>query len=256
VVDLPHDISEQGFLELGRQAPLEILYEDSVLIAVNKPSGLLFHGYTQGLPTSLADQVKAYIAQQKNKQGAVYLGISHRLDRPVSGVALFTRNSKAAGRIGEQFQSRSVQKWYLGLVQGVPPAPEATLEDELPVPSSDPEAKQVSKFCRLRYRQLWEGEGQSLLAIALETGRRHQIRMQLAKRGLVLHGDLEYGASEVFLGSEAVDRRFRPIALHAAFLSVLHPISYEEQRIVAALPRTWQRFSPIMLEKANAFLAG
>ncbi|MFY7929679.1 MAG: RluA family pseudouridine synthase [Oligoflexus sp.] len=243
----------QGYLGLGMQPPLDIIYEDSALIAVNKPAGQLFHGYTKGFPTSLADQVKDYVGKQKQKAGNVYLGICHRLDRPVSGVSVFARNSKVAARVSEQFQDRTIEKWYLGYVHGVPAEAAALLEDELTIPTG--KDKTESKLCRLRYQLQWQAAGRSLLAIALETGRRHQIRKQLARRGLILHGDLEYGSPEPFLGTEMLDHRFRPIALHAAALQLQHPLRFDPIWITAVLPRTWTVFDPQMLEAAESFLA-
>jgi 23S rRNA pseudouridine1911/1915/1917 synthase len=219
------------FLALGLQPELEILYQDKALLAVNKPAGLLFHGYTKGLPMPLVDQIKTELQP--------YVGVVHRLDRPVSGVALFARNSKWAGRLSEQFQERSLDKIYLTLVEGEPEAEKAVLEDILEAPPSTDRSSKGPQACHLTYVKLKSDRGLSLLAIKLGTGRRHQIRMQLSRRGWPIVGDQEYGASSTIPGTEALDPRFRPLALHAARLKLQHPQTYEELIISAPLPWYW-----------------
>lgn len=228
------------FLSLGQQPPLSILYSDRALLAVDKPSGLLFHGYTKGLPTALVDQVKAHIQQEKQSEGSVYVGVVHRLDRPVSGVALFARNSKVAGRLGELFQSRGLDKIYLALVEGIPNEEQAVLEDMLEAPpSTDRPNLKGPQFCSLSYELVSHKGGKSLLAVRLGTGRRHQIRRQLSLRGWPIVGDVEYGAKTLLEGTENLDIRFRPIALQASRLHLKHPITGEELHIEAPLPWYW-----------------
>lgn len=219
------------FLALGLQPDLEILYQDKALLAVNKPAGLLFHGYTKGLPMPLVDQIKAEVQP--------YVGVVHRLDRPVSGVALFARNSKVAGRLGEQFQERSLDKMYLALVEGEPAADRAVLEDILEAPPSSDRPSKGPQACHLTYVKLKTEDGLSLLAIKLGTGRRHQIRMQLSRRGWPILGDKEYGAQRMITGTESLDPRFCPLALHAERLKFMHPITQEELLIQAPLPWYW-----------------
>ncbi|HYX33273.1 MAG TPA: RluA family pseudouridine synthase [Oligoflexus sp.] len=221
------------FLALGRQPVLEILYQDKALLAVNKPAGQLFHGYTKGLPAPLVDQIKSEIQP--------YVGVVHRLDRPVSGVALFARNSKVAGRLGEQFQQRSLDKIYLTLVEGEPDADHAVLEDILEAPPSTDRPSKGPQACLLSYVKLKTHEGWSLLAIKLGTGRRHQIRMQLSRRGWPIVGDRDYGAQRMLAGTEALDARFSPLALHAARLKLQHPMTQAELIIQAPLPWYWPR---------------
>jgi 23S rRNA pseudouridine1911/1915/1917 synthase len=220
-----------SFLSLGLQPVLDILYQDRALLAVNKPAGLLFHGYTKGLPMPLVDQIKAEVQP--------YVGVVHRLDRPVSGVALFARNSKVAGRLGEQFQQRSLDKIYLALVEGEPEAEAAVLEDILEAPPSTDRPSKGPQACLLTYVKLKSEGGLTLLAIQLGTGRRHQIRMQLSRRGWPIVGDQEYGAKTMLPGTETLDRRFSPLALHAARLRFEHPMTQESLLIRAPLPWYW-----------------
>lgn len=239
----------QTFLSLGAQPPLDILYQDAALLALNKPAGQLFHGYTKGLPLPLVEQIKDEIQP--------YVGVVHRLDRPVSGVAIFARNSKVAGRLGEQFQQRTLDKIYMAVVEGDVPAPEAwnELEDMLEAPPSTDRPAKGPQLCQLAYAKLDAWTGFTLLAIRLGTGRRHQIRMQLSRRGWPIVGDREYGAQSMIPGTGDLDPRFCPLALHAARLQFKHPISQTELRIEAPLPWYWlamnQNLSLLALEAAH-----
>lgn len=229
---------QDSYLEIGHEPALQLIFSDKALIAVNKPAGQLFHGYTKGAPSPLADQVKDYVRREKEKVGDVYLAVLHRLDRPVSGLAIFARNSKAAGRLSQQFQERSIRKCYLAIVEGRMPEAEGILEDELPRLSSEDEEAKGTAFCSLSYRTIAEAEGRSLLAVQLGTGRRHQIRMQLARRGCPIVGDGEYQSAARIPGAPS-DTRFAPIALHAVSLELKHPLSYEIMKLKAALPFYW-----------------
>ncbi len=223
--------------------PLDILCEDGPVLAVNKPAGLLTLGAIPGVPT-LERLVKQHLKEKHQKPGNVYLGIPHRLDRPVSGVVVFARNSKAAARLAEQFRERQVRKLYWALVEKAPDPPEGELIDWLLktpdkahveiVPPVTPGAREA----RLRYRML---SGQPLLEIELVTGRTHQIRVQLAARGFPIVGDVQYGA-QTFLGEmREADPRDEPIALHARSLTILHPVRYDELTIVAPVPANWPK---------------
>ncbi len=225
------------------QTPL-ILFEDNHCIAVAKPSGLLTQGVPPGIET-LESQVKAYLKERYQKPGNVYLGIPHRLDRPVSGVVVFARNTKAARRLAEQFQQRQVTKIYWAAVEGEVQPQEGTWEDwlrKLPDEArSEPAEPGASgaKCAVLRYRCLGPCAGGTLLEVQPETGRMHQIRVQAALRGWPVRGDHLYGAKLSF-GLPAELPRDRAVALHARSLTFLHPIRYEPMTVIAPLPQAWQ----------------
>ncbi len=194
--------------------------------------------------------MKAYIKERYQKAGNVYLGIPHRLDRPVSGVILFARSTKSAQRLAEQFQHRQVTKIYWGVVEGEISHEEGAWEDwlvkireearsEIAAPDT-PGARRAA----LRYRRLSASSGLTLLEIRPETGRMHQIRVQAAARGWPILGDQLYGAKQSF-GPYADNPRDRVIALHARSLTFLHPIRYEPVTVVAPVPDTWQPLGPL-----------
>jgi 23S rRNA pseudouridine1911/1915/1917 synthase len=231
---------------------LRILYEDNHCLAVAKPAGLL----TQGVPANslagpiptLEAQVKAYLKERYHKPGNVYLGIPHRLDRPVSGVVLFARNTKAARRLAEQFQQRQVHKIYWAIVEGEVEPPADVWEDWLRKLPEESRTERVepdapgARHAALRYRRLTSALGRSLLEIEPQTGRMHQIRLQAAVRGWPICGDLLYGAQTPF-GPTPASARDRVIALHARSLTFLHPIRYEPITVVAETNlRDWDSF--------------
>jgi len=199
-----------------------ILHEDNHLLAVVKPAGLLVQGDRSGDP-SLLDVCKAYLKTAYGKPGNVFLGLVHRLDRPVSGVVLLARTSKAASRLSAQFRERSVHKTYLAVVEGVPPETGGTLVHHL-ADRADAGGRtrcaatpfDGSRQGRLSYRTLAGDARRTLLRVEPETGRRHQIRAQLAAVGCPVAGDIKYGASS--------RRPDRSIALHAWRLSCRHPV--------------------------------
>jgi 23S rRNA pseudouridine1911/1915/1917 synthase len=232
--------------------PLVILYEDNHCLAVAKPAPLL----TQGVPANTAAgpiptleaQVKAYLKERYHKPGNVYLGIPHRLDRPVSGVVLFARNTKAARRLAEQFQQRQVRKIYWAMVEGEVEPPEGNWEDwlrKLPEESRAERAEPGTPGARragLSYRRLGSLLGRTLLEIEPQTGRMHQIRVQTAVRGWPVCGDVLYGAQTPF-GPMPASPRDRVIALHARSLTFLHPVRYEPITVVAAPDLSdWESF--------------
>jgi 23S rRNA pseudouridine1911/1915/1917 synthase len=202
-------------------APLEILLEDGPVLVVNKPAGLLTQGVPHGIPT-LESQVKAHLKSRYNKPGNVYLGIPHRLDRPVSGVVVFARNSKAARRLAEQFQQRQVRKLYWGVVERAPEPTDGTLTDWILKLQDQARAEIVApetpraRECTLRYRTLATSAEHTLLEIELETGRMHQIRVQFASRGWNLVGDFAYGARSGVLAERLTDPRAEPICTREA----------------------------------------
>jgi 23S rRNA pseudouridine1911/1915/1917 synthase len=225
-------------------ATLTVLYEDNHCLAVSKPAPLLTQGVPPGIPT-LEAMAKAYLKERYHKAGNVYLGIPHRLDRPVSGVVLFARNTKAAQRLAEQFQNRTVTKIYWAAVEGDVEPAEGRWEDWLLKLPEEARTERVeagtpgARHAVLAYRRLACGAGCTLLEIRPETGRMHQIRVQAAVRGWPVRGDVLYGAQQPF-GPPAELPRERVIALHARQLTFLHPIRYEPITVVAPLPELWK----------------
>ena len=174
-----------------------ILYEDNHVIAVFKPAGVLVQGDASGEPT-LMDAVKLWLVKKYRKPGNVFLGLVQRLDRPVAGVIVFARTSKAASRLSEQIRSRTIEKTYHALVEGGV-APESRrlvhwLSEEDGFVSAHDEPAPGRKEARLGLRVLRRGQATTLLEIDLETGRKHQIRVQLARAGHPIVGDSRYGA--------------------------------------------------------------
>lgn len=229
------------------EGTLHVLFEDNHCLAVAKPAGLLTQGVPPGLPT-LEALAKDYLREKYGKTGRVYLGIPHRLDRPVSGVVLFARSTKSASRLAEQFRDRTVRKVYWALVEadltgGLPPL-EGVWEDwllkhpeEARTTVATPETPHARQ-ARLLFRRLSEVSASALLELEPETGRMHQIRVQAASRGWPVLGDVQYGARRPF-GPEAELPRDRLIALHARSLTFLHPIRYEPVTVEAPLPAYW-----------------
>lgn len=223
---------------------LDVLCEDGPVIAVNKPPGLISQGAPVGTP-SLVSLVKDYLKQKYNKSGEVYLGVPHRIDRPVSGVVVFSRNSKCAARLAEQFASREVQKTYLAVLERPPAEDAGTLTDWLYRIPDQPQVivcspdRQDAKQAVLHYRVLRKHRGRALVEIDLGTGRMHQIRIQFGSRGCPILGDDQYGSTTTFPGYRRDSTREAPIALHAARLVIKHPIRYDELPIVAPTPRNW-----------------
>jgi 23S rRNA pseudouridine1911/1915/1917 synthase len=227
---------------------LDILYEDNHCLAVNKPAPLLTQGVPHGPVPTLEALVKGYLKDRYHKPGNVYLGIPHRLDRPVSGVVVFARNTKAARRLAEQFQTRQVTKLYWALLEGDVRPDAGVWEDwlrKLPEAArserTEPNAAGAWRAV-LHYRRVDGAPGGTLVEIQPETGRMHQIRVQAATRGWPVRGDLLYGARLPF-GPEAETSRDRVIALHARSLTFLHPIRYEPLTVTAPLPEMWSAVS-------------
>jgi 23S rRNA pseudouridine1911/1915/1917 synthase len=225
---------------------MEVLYEDNHIIAVNKTCNEIVQGDKTG-DTPLSETVKAYIKDKYNKPGEVFLGVTHRLDRPTSGVVLFARTSKALTRLNEMFKSHEqIKKTYWAIVQGAPKVPEARLENWLVRNEAQnksyiakPGAKDA-KQAILSYKTLVKGEHYTLLEVNLETGRHHQIRCQLAAIGCPIKGDLKYGA-----------KRSNPdggICLHARKIEFIHPVKKENICITASVPNDslWQQFAALV----------
>ncbi len=232
-------------MSLGREVgitvkvpKLQVLYEDNHLLAVAKPPGIATMGVPAG-KLSLLDVAKKYIKEKYDKPGNVYLGVVSRLDAPVTGVLLIARTSKAAARLTEQFRGGSVDKVYWAVVEGTPDSAEGTCVDWVRkderhrkmhiAAKSNPEAKEA----RLSYRVLQAVSGGTLLEVRLETGRKHQIRLQLAHRGLPIVGDRKYGATRSFDDG---------IALHSRLLRFQHPVLKTDLELTAELPSSWRVF--------------
>jgi 23S rRNA pseudouridine1911/1915/1917 synthase len=223
--------------------PPSILLADGPLLAVNKPAGLPTQA-PPGLPNLEAD-VRAWIKATCDKPGGVYLGVPHRLDRPVSGVVVFARNSKVAARLAEQFREHAVQKVYWAVTEQPPEPAGGYLQDWLAKVPDEPRAVAVpagtpgARKALLRFRTLGQVRGGTLLEVVPESGRMHQIRVQLSRRGWPLVGDRQYGAAAREPGETAAPNW---IALHALSLRLLHPVRYNLVRISAPLPDHWQQF--------------
>lgn len=223
---------------------MKILYEDNHIIIANKEPGEIVQGDKTGDRT-LADDVKAYIKEAYAKPGEVFLGVVHRLDRPVSGAVVFARTSKALARLNEMFRTGQVKKTYHAIVCAPPPEPEATLthwvtrNEKQNKSYAHPREVPGSKRAVLDYRLIGRSERYYLLEVRLHTGRHHQIRCQLAAIGCVIKGDLKYGA-----------RRSNPdgsISLHARHVEFEHPVSHKLISVDAAYPDNaplWQAFEP------------
>jgi 23S rRNA pseudouridine1911/1915/1917 synthase len=219
---------------------LQILYEDNHLIAINKQSGDLVQGDVTG-DEPLSEKVKAYIKKKYNKPGEVFLGVVHRLDRPVSGVVVFARTSKALDRMNALFRERETQKIYWALVDDKPPKAGGKLIHWL---IKNEQTNKVSYYDRetpnalqseLNYRILQERSGLFLLEVLPITGRSHQIRVQLSAIGCPILGDVKYGSGKE-LG--------KYICLHASRLVFTHPIKKVDLEIKAPTPSSefWNQF--------------
>lgn len=202
------------------ELPFPILYEDNHLIAVLKPAGLLTQP-TDEQTNSLETIVKQWIKETYHKPGNVFLGVVHRLDKPVSGIVLFAKTSKALSRLNESMRSKEMKKTYLALVEGKLETSSGKLEHYLKhddyvstaVSSKDPQGKRAI----LHYQVIHEKNGCSEVRIILETGRYHQIRSQFAAAGHPILGDAKYGSKKPFKGNE--------IALCHETLEFIHPVT-------------------------------
>ena len=221
-----------------------ILYEDNHLLIVNKAVGDIVQGDKTG-DECLAETYKAFLAQRDAKPGRVFLGIPHRLDRPVSGITVLAKTSKALERLSAQFRDGAIHKTYWALCCGKPEPAEGHLtgwmvrnekqnksyivgDGARPKPAGHPDAKRAE----LKYRFLYSTDRYHLVEVALLTGRHHQIRCQLAHIGCPIKGDLKSGAP-----------RSNPdggISLHARFLTLIHPVRNTELTVTAPVPASWK----------------
>ncbi|MFD2245997.1 RluA family pseudouridine synthase [Pontibacter ruber] len=223
---------------------LDVLFEDNHLLVVNKPAGMLVHGDETG-DQPLAEVAKEYIKQKYNKPGNVFIGVVHRLDRPVSGVVVLAKTSKALTRLNELFRSKKTQKTYWAVVLQRPPRENDTLVHWLVKDTSKNITKAYGKpnenglRSELNYKLLSQQQHRYLLEVNPITGRPHQIRVQLASMRCPIAGDLKYGAPEPL--------HDKSIALHARKLQFEHPTLKEMITVSAPLPATpvWAPFRSI-----------
>jgi 23S rRNA pseudouridine1911/1915/1917 synthase len=228
--------------------PLDFLYEDNHCVAVNKPPGVASTHY-EGRSETVDRAVKEYLKAKYKKPGNVFLGIVHRLDKPTSGVLLFARTSKAAARLAEQFRQGSIEKTYWAIVEGEVQRTAGTLEDWLRkdrekgrVEVVEPRTK-GARQALLHYQKRAFHGGLTFLEVRPQTGRTHQLRVQLAHHGHPIYGDAKYGAVHTFGGA---------VGLHARALTFLHPIRYDPITLTAEVPRPWRgRFAYLFQEAAR-----
>jgi 23S rRNA pseudouridine1911/1915/1917 synthase len=224
---------------------LEVLYEDNHCLAVNKAAGMLSQGDASGA-ACLVDVVENYLRVRYQKPGNVYVGLLHRLDRPTSGVVLLAKTSKAAGRLSEQFRAGAIKKVYDAIVEGVPLEREGVWTDIL---AKDPALNRSTvtsgdaidgKAARVAYRVVETWGRFSRLEMRPETGRSHQLRVQLSERSLPIVGDRKYGAKSKLFAADGHPR----IALHARSIRFEHPTRREEILVEAPWPADWPRSWP------------
>ncbi|MCA9122590.1 MAG: RNA pseudouridine synthase [Planctomycetaceae bacterium] len=227
-----------------------ILYEQGPCLVVSKPAGIL----TQAPPgiDSLEFRIKQFLIQRENKPGRAYLGVPHRLDRPVSGALVVAKHVRAARRLSEQFEGRIVQKTYWAVVEGelatdqgrwidrVRKVPNEARSEVVADDQKDARRAVLSYQVRLRF------EGKTWLEITLETGRYHQIRVQASSHGHPVVGDALYGATTSF-GPSSDDPRDLMIALHARDLTFRHPMTKEDVSVTAPLPPAWSEFGDAII---------
>jgi len=224
---------------------LQVLFEDNHCLAVNKPAGLLSQGDVSREP-SLVDAVAAYLKTRYAKPGNVYVGLLHRLDRPTSGVVLLAKTSKAASRLSDQFRLGTISKLYWAIVEGRSPDLEGEWIDLLDKDRRRNRADVVAqgsiagREARVAFRVVEASGRYTKLELRPGTGRSHQLRIQLASRGLPILGDAKYGAKSRL---SAQDGQFR-IALHARRLIFMHPTRRESILVDAPVPADWPELSP------------
>ncbi|MBR0042604.1 MAG: RluA family pseudouridine synthase [Clostridia bacterium] len=218
---------------------MTVVYEDNHIIIVNKTASEIVQGDKTG-DTPLSETVKQYLKEKYQKPGNVFVGVTHRLDRPVSGLVLFAKTSKALSRLNEMFKRGEVQKTYWAVVKNRPPQEEGTLshwllrnEKQNKSYAYDKE-KPGSKHALLDYRLIAASDNYYLLEVNLKTGRHHQIRCQLSKMGCPIKGDLKYGFARSNTDGS--------ICLHARRIAFVHPVSKENITVEAPLPPSFKMF--------------
>lgn len=213
--------------------PEDVLYEDNHILVVNKHCGDLVQPDNDD-ESALENEIKAWIKRRDKKPGAVFLGVVHRIDRPVSGAVLFAKTSKALTRLNEMIKNRQVTKTYWAIVEEMPPEEAGTLIHHITRDGRTNRAKahdkpqKDSKEARLDYKIIAGSKNYRLLEIDLLTGRHHQIRSQLSKIGTPIRGDLKYGAPR--------SNKEGGISLHSRSLEFVHPVTKETVKITAPAP--------------------
>jgi 23S rRNA pseudouridine1911/1915/1917 synthase len=212
---------------------LEVIFEDNHIIAVNKPSGTLVQPDKNG-DAALENIVKDYIKDKYQKPGEVFLGVCHRIDRPVSGVVVLARTSKALVRLNEMFKTREVKKTYWAVVENKPELEEGNLvhwlrkEEQKNISRAYNEEVKGSQRCEIYYKLIGKSDRYFLLEVNPITGRHHQIRVQLSKMGCSIKGDVKYGAKRT--------NKDGRIHLHARQIEFVHPVKKEPVLITAPVP--------------------
>ena len=229
---------------------MEVIYEDNHIIVVNKAPGEIVQGDKTG-DTPLSDTVKQWIKETHAKPGNVFLGVVHRLDRPVGGLVVFAKTSKALSRLNEMFRNGDVHKTYWAITRNLPPKESDLLTHYITTVERNNKSyasvtpKNGAKVSKLRYRLLSKGERFNLVEVELLTGRKHQIRVQMSSIGCPIRGDLKYG-----------DKRSNPdgsISLIARRIKFIHPVSGKEIDLTAPVPaeRLWLELEKEALNKPN-----
>ncbi|WP_106830398.1 RluA family pseudouridine synthase [Parabacteroides pacaensis] len=227
---------------------MEVVYEDNHIIVVNKTCREIVQGDKTG-DTPLSELVKQYLKKKYCKPGNVFIGVAHRLDRPVTGLVLFAKTSKALARLNEMFREGSVKKTYWAIVKKQPPHEEDELINYLVRNEKQNKSyaydmeRPGSKKAVLHYKIIARSDNYYLLEIDLKTGRHHQIRCQLAKMGCPIKGDLKYGAER--------SNNDGGISLHARSMEFIHPVSKLPVKVVAPVPeeKLWKNISDSVVEK-------
>lgn len=220
---------------------MTVLYEDNHIIIINKRAGEIVQGDKTG-DESLCDTLKQYLKEKYNKPGNVFVGLPHRLDRPVSGIVVFAKTSKALERLNEMFRTSAVKKIYWAITRGMPQEQECELthwilrNEKMNKSFAYPKEVKGSKHAILKYKVISNGDNYNLLEVELKTGRHHQIRCQLSAIGCPIKGDLKYGA-----------KRSNPdgsISLHARRIEFIHPVSKQAISVTAPVPndKLWKTF--------------
>jgi len=222
---------------------MEVLYEDNHLIIVNKTCSEIVQADKTG-DTPLSETIKEYLKEKYAKPGNVFVGVTHRLDRPVTGVVVFAKTSKALSRMNDMFRDHDLQKSYWAIVKNPPPEQEMTLthylyrnEKQNKSYAYDEPVKDAKKSI-LSFKLIAKSDNYNLLEVDLQTGRHHQIRSQLAKIGCPIKGDLKYGFPRT--------NKDGGISLHARSIEFIHPVSKIQVKVVAPVPdgdALWREFA-------------